>query len=87
MTGEQLDHPYITRVKLTHGTALPVREHWEEVQEQAVVGNVPLGLECEEVISTLRLISLPLQLYAELRWRLPAPSQSLLNSYSHPLIG
>ena len=49
MTGESLDHPYIARVELTHGTPLPVREHWEEVvQEQAAVGIVPLGPECEE---------------------------------------
>ena len=54
MTGEHLDHPYIARVKLTHGTALPVGEHWEEVvQELAVVGNVPLGPEHEEVIDLL----------------------------------
>ena len=54
MTGDQLDHPYITRVKLTHGTALPVREHWEEVvQELAVVGNIPPDPEHEEVIDLL----------------------------------
>ena len=50
-TGEQLDHLYITRVELTHGTALPVRECWEEVvQDPAVVGIVPPGPEHEEVI-------------------------------------
>ena len=49
MTGESLDHPYIARVELTHGTPLPMREHWKEVvQEQAVVGSVPLGPEHEE---------------------------------------
>ena len=53
-TGEQLNHPYIARIKLTHGTALPVREHWEEVvQELAAVGIVPPGPECEEVINLL----------------------------------
>ena len=52
-TGEQLDHPYIARAEPTHRTSLPVREHWEEIQEQAVVGNVPLGLEHEEVIDPL----------------------------------
>ena len=46
MTGEQLDHPYIARVELTHRTALPVREHWEEVvQEPAAVGIVSPGPE------------------------------------------
>ena len=54
MTGEQLDHLYIARVKLIHGTALPVREHWEEVvQEPAVVENIPPGPECEEIINLL----------------------------------
>ena len=54
MTGEQLNHPYIARVKLTHGTVLPVRECWEEVvQEPAAVGIVPLGPEHEEVIDLL----------------------------------
>ena len=49
MTGENLDHPYIARVELTHGTALPVREGWTEVvQEPAVVGSVPPGPEHEE---------------------------------------
>ena len=49
MTGESLNHPYIARVELTHGTALPVREGWTEVvQEPAVVGLVPPGPECEE---------------------------------------
>ena len=53
-TGEQLDHLYIARVELTHGTVLPVRERWEEVvQELAAVGNVPLGPEREEVINLL----------------------------------
>ena len=48
-TGENLDHLYIARVELTHGTALPVREGWTEVvQELAVVGLVPLGPEREE---------------------------------------
>ena len=48
-TGENLDHLYMARVELTHGTPLPVREQWEEVvQEQAVVGGVPLGPGCEE---------------------------------------
>ena len=41
MTGKSLDHPYIARVELTHGTPLPVRKCWEEaVQELAVVGLV-----------------------------------------------
>ena len=54
MTGEHLNHPYIARVKLTHGTAFPVREHWEEVvQELAVVGIVSPGPEREEVIEPL----------------------------------
>ena len=54
MTGENLDHPYIARVKLTHRTPLPVREHWEEVvQEPAVVGSVPPGPECEEADASL----------------------------------
>ena len=49
MTGESLDHLYIARVELTHGTALPVREGWTEVvQEPAVVGLVPPGPEHEE---------------------------------------
>ena len=53
-TGEQLGHPYIARVKLTHETVLPVRECWKEVvQEPAAVGSVPLGPECEEVIDLL----------------------------------
>ena len=53
-TGEQLDHLYIARVELTHGTALPVREHWEEVvQEPVVVENIPPGPECEEIINLL----------------------------------
>ena len=54
MTGESLDHPYIARVELTHGTALPVREGWTEiVQEPAVVGSVPLGPEHEEANNPL----------------------------------
>ena len=54
MTREHLNHPYITRVELIHGTKLPVREHWEEVvQELAAVGNIPLGPEHEEVINLL----------------------------------
>ena len=53
MTGKQLVHPYITRVELTHRTALPVREHWEEVQEWVAVENIPLDLEHEEVINLL----------------------------------
>ena len=54
MTREHLNHPYITRVELIHGTKLPVREHWEEVvQELAAVGNIPLGPEHEEVIDLL----------------------------------
>ena len=49
MTGENLDHPYVARVELTHGMPLPVREQWEEVvQEQAAVGEVPPGPGCEE---------------------------------------
>ena len=41
MTGENLDHPYMARVELTHGTPLLVREQWEEiVQELAAVGEV-----------------------------------------------
>ena len=48
MTGKSLDHPYIARVELTHGTPLPVRKCWEEaVQELAVVGLVPPGPEHE----------------------------------------
>ena len=39
----------MARVKLTHGMPLPVREGWTEVvQEPAVVGDIPLGLEREE---------------------------------------
>ena len=54
MTGENLDHPYIARVELTHRTPLPVREHWEEVvQEPAAVGSVPPGPECEEADASL----------------------------------
>ena len=54
MTGESLDHPYMARVELTHGTPLPVREHWvEEAQELAVVGIVLLGPEHEEANNTL----------------------------------
>ena len=42
--GKSLDHPYVARVELTHGTPLSIRECWEEVvQEPAVVGVVPLG--------------------------------------------
>ena len=53
-TREHLNHPYITRVELIHGTTLPVREHWEEVvQKLAAVGNIPLGPEHEEVINLL----------------------------------
>ena len=49
MTGENLDHTYVARVELTHGTPLPVREQWEEVvQEPAAVGEVPLGPGYEE---------------------------------------
>ena len=48
-TGENLDHPYMARVELTHRTPLPVREQWEEVvQEQAAVGEVPPGPGHEE---------------------------------------
>ena len=48
-TGENLGHPYVARVELTHGTPLLVREQWEEVvQELAVVGEVPLGPGHEE---------------------------------------
>ena len=48
-TGENLDHLYVARVKLTHRTQLLVREQWEEVvQEPAAVGEVPLGPGCEE---------------------------------------
>ena len=48
-TGENLDHPYVARVELTHRTPLLVRDQWEEVvQEQAVVGEVPPGPGCEE---------------------------------------
>ena len=44
----------MARVKLTHGMPLLVREGWTEVaQELAVVGNVSLGPECEEVINLL----------------------------------
>ena len=54
MTRESLNHPYVARVKLTHRTALPMREHWKEVvQEPAVVGSVPLGPECEEANASL----------------------------------
>ena len=54
MTGESLDHPYIARVELTHGTALLVREVWMEVaQEPAVVELVPPGSECEEANNPL----------------------------------
>ena len=49
MTGENLDHPYVARVELTHRTPLLVREGWMEVvQEQAVVGDIPLSSEREE---------------------------------------
>ena len=49
MTGENLDHTYVARVELTHGTPLPVREQWKEVvQELAAVGEVPPGPGCEE---------------------------------------
>ena len=48
-TGENLDHPYVARVELTHRMPLPVREQWKEVvQEQAAVGEVPPGPECKE---------------------------------------
>ena len=54
MTGESLDHLYIARVELTHGTALLVREGWTEViQEPAVVRLVPLGPEHEEANNPL----------------------------------
>ena len=54
MTRESLNHPYVARVKLTHGTPLPMREHWKEVvQEPAVVGSVPLDPECEEANASL----------------------------------
>ena len=49
MTGENLDHPYVARVELTHGMPLPVREQWEEVvQELAAVGEVSPGPGREE---------------------------------------
>ena len=49
MTGENLDHLYVARVELTHGTPLPVREQWEEVvQELAAVGEVSPGPGREE---------------------------------------
>ena len=49
MTGESLDHPYMARVELIHGTPLPVKEGWTEViQELAVVGSVLPGPEHEE---------------------------------------
>ena len=49
MTGENLDHPYMARVELTHRMPLLVREQWKEVvQEQAAVGEVPLGPGREE---------------------------------------
>ena len=53
-TGGSLDHPYVARVELTHGTPLPVREHWKEVvQEPAVVRSVSPGPECEEANTSL----------------------------------
>ena len=53
-TGESLNHPYIARVELTHGTALPVREGWTEVvQELAAVGLVPPDPEREEANNPL----------------------------------
>ena len=54
MTGESLDHLYVARVELTHGTPLLVREGWMEVvQEPAVVGLVPPGPEHEEANNPL----------------------------------
>ena len=54
MTGESLDHPYVARVELTHGTPLLVREGWMEVvQEPAAVGLVPPGPEHEEANNPL----------------------------------
>ena len=54
MTGKSLDHPYVARVGLTHGTLLLVRGHWEEVvQEPAAVGIVPPCPECEEADASL----------------------------------
>ena len=54
MTGESLNHPYIARVELTHGTPLPVKEHWKEVvQELAAIGLVPPGPEHEETDASL----------------------------------
>ena len=52
--GKSLDHPYVARVELTHGTPLSIRECWEEVvQEPAVVGVVPLGPGHEEADNPL----------------------------------
>ena len=54
MTGKSLDHPYVARVELTHGTPLPVREgRTEVVQEPAAVGLVSLGPEREEANNPL----------------------------------
>ena len=54
MTGKSLDHPYMARVELTHGTPLLVREGWMEVvREPAVVGLVPPGPEHEEANNPL----------------------------------
>ena len=54
MTGESLDHPYVARVALTHGTPLPVREGWMEVvQEPAVAENILPGPEHEEANNSL----------------------------------
>ena len=53
-TGESLDHLYVARVELTHGTPLPVREGWMKVvQEPAAVGIVPPGPEHEEANDSL----------------------------------
>ena len=58
MTGESLDHLYVARVELTHGTPLPVKEGWlEVVQEPAAVGIVPLGPEHEEANNLLSPIT------------------------------
>ena len=100
-TEESLDHPYIARVELTHGTPLSVRECWEEVvQELAVVGIVSLGPECEEVIDPLSpttrflhhleedfLCIFPFQLYHRLRQGPPIPTQPNPNHCPCPHIG
>ena len=54
MTGKSLDYPYVARVKLTHRTPLPMREHWKEVvQEPAAVESVPPGPEYEKADTSL----------------------------------